>query len=510
MVLLIRFPSKTNHIQFHGTNISPFIIWKYWYHPPWMLILHMLQIFCIIGFLLTVAQPSVKDLSSFRNIFISLLYPDGDENLPFADIDQITSFFDKFFDNLERLFSYSFMEFSFEDPTEPFMAYIVWKNGSLTKTHVISPDSRFFQHVQSFSIQSKFYSSSTQGPITGCTNWVLDVLIQKPSGSFCFQPFPSLRRKSCSGHIIHDSDQRTKSHNSFVKRRNKRGQSILYDPTKYVDDLKKIEDMYNRIDHGKLLNYGQNSQYIERNTPSFIRSSISLYPPIIRFSFLLAAFSCLSTILVFINVVIKFKRLNHLVQVDLTVRDLPPIQRFHQNIGMWDPLFLLTSLTALLSSFYSIFDTQYLSQYPSPSSLHIFGIGSFLLIISCLRWFIQIPKCYRVVIIIREAVLRLMNVAFAQSPIFISMMFVSIFLFGFITEISSHYISVFEAILALTFGDNIWEVYNAYTDGSSEYNIHSFIFVSLMTAVTMWLFFTTFTASMTYLHKHVISKYYQR
>ena len=111
------------------------------------------------------------------------------------------------------------------------------------------------------------------------------------------------------------------------------------------------------------------------------------------------------------------------------------------------------------------------------------------------------PNCYSVVIVIRQAFGRLMMVIVGILPVALGMMFIGMFLFGRVASISQSMVNLSEVFLSVTFGDMIAGVYQLFTDGSETYNILAFIYVTLMTAVAMWLFFTAFTAQMVLIYQ---------
>ena len=118
-----------------------------------------------------------------------------------------------------------------------------------------------------------------------------------------------------------------------------------------------------------------------------------------------------------------------------------------------------------------------------------------------IRWLHFVPNFYSVVIAIRQAFGHLMMVIVGILPVALGIMFVGMYLFGRFANISQSLVSLSEVFLSVTFGDMIAGVYQLFTDGSETYNILAFIYVTLMTAVAMWLFFTAFTAQMVLIYQ---------
>ena len=450
-----------------------------------------------------ISLPSIRSLNDYSKMFTLLMYPEGDDDEPFSSKDDIDDFIENFQANLEKIYTRSFMNFHFLDKDHPIAFKILWKNGTLTTSHKVELSENIYRHISYFELETNFFSVSDLMPILGCTQWNIDVKVYQATGSYLFKKDPSMKRERCSSKIVIDKYiDRSRNMKTRI-RATKSGTSILYNKNHSKKDKALIQEIQKRIAEGTLDSYVP--EPVVKDVPVFVRSDLPNYQAMVRFALMLTMSSMIQIYIICSNIYLHFKwhksRAHHAPYNEMDLFD-----QFHTSIGFWDPFFLVTQIILLICSVLVLCERTQLTQYLSQSSIVAFGIGSFLLIVSSLRCLKSFFGFYKVVLIVRYGVMRLINLCLAQSPLFISMMLVSIFLFGFVTQATQSFTSLFEMILALTFGDNIYEVYKAYTDGSTGYNINSFVFVTIMTAITMWLFFPTFTASIMYIHKHFVRK----
>ena len=234
--------------------------------------------------------------------------------------------------------------------------------------------------------------------------------------------------------------------------------------------------------------------------------SPSLYYKSFNLILILLILSIVSSLISIQSLLHRFKKHNYLFNNNPEYHDLENKEQFHKTIGFWAFYYVINNVFSTIASFYMLIDANQLTQFPSNKSLKFFGIQCLLMIVMFLRWMVIFPKVYRVVQITKLSINALLSIILGIFPLLVSLMFISIFLFGFVTMFASSFVKLFESDLSLTFGDMISTVYESYTDGTTYYNILAFIFVTIMVAIGMWLFFTVFTASITYLHRSYLSK----
>jgi hypothetical protein len=236
--------------------------------------------------------------------------------------------------------------------------------------------------------------------------------------------------------------------------------------------------------------------------PTFRRNDLALFYPMARLGFCLVIASCLHLFLL----IVRLGRAWQFHQEKLSIGhgdyvDLSFWEQFHDVIGFWEPLTLASSGFVLASSGSMLGDLVRITQFPSQRTVLLFGFGSLLAVITGMRYLHHFPGMYSVVLVIRQAFLKLMLVAIGIAPIVFAFLFAGIFLFGLVSSVSESFLLLFEAILSVTFGDIIARVYGFFTDGSEVYNTLAFLYATTLTAFAMWLFFTSFTAEMVFVYK---------
>ena len=503
MGINFRFPIPRSSKK-KGFSVSMMEQWRFWYRPPWVFLIHIFQFLCILFFLVFVSLPTIHSVHDYVQIFSSNLFPDKDDNVPYSNIEEIESFIDDFMNNLESIYKKSFINFHFSNKSMPFLFKVMWKNGSLTESVDVRFPKDFDQHILYFDLYTKFITISDLMPIEGCTEWEVNVKVYRSTGSYLFKTEPTINRMNCLSDIVttNTTKKAPKEHRTKTKP-TKSGFKYLYNENYTQRDREILKNIRESIENGTLESYI--SPPSPKTITTFVRDYLPLYHTTSRLSLLLIITSVVQIINISITIYNHFHRYIFNKDKDNQLTDLGPGEKFHTVIGYWDPFFLFTNIILLICSALIFKETQSMTQYISPKSLHAFGVSAFFIIVTLLRWLRSSFGCYTVVLIVRYAILRLFDLILAQSPFIIAMMLISVFLFGLVTRATESFIVLFEMILALTFGDNIYGFYQAYTDGSHAYNVHAFIYVTILTVLTMWLFFPTYTASIMYVHHHFIA-----
>ena len=503
MGLNFRFPIPRNPKR-KTYSISMMERWRFWYKPPWIFLIHICQFLCILFFLVFVCLPSVRSIHDYTEIFDSNLFPDKDDNIPYSNIEEIENFIDDYMNNLELIYKKSFLNFHFSNKSIPFLFKVMWKNGTLTESVDVKFPDNFDQHILYFDLYTKFITISDLMPLDGCTEWEVNVKVYRARGSYLFKTEPSIKRSNCLSDIVtsNTSKQSQKIYRTKT-RTTKSGFKILNNAYYHERDKEIVSNIKEHIKNGTLDSYIPPSS--PKTTPIFVRDYLPLYHTTSRLSLLLSITAVVQIINIGITIYNHFHRYIFNKIKDNPLTELSPGEKFHTVIGYWDPFFLLTNIILLICSLIIFDETQSMTQYISPISLHAFGISAFFITVTLLRWLRSSFGCYTVVLIVRYATLRLIDLILAQSPFIIAMMLISVFLFGLAARATESFVVMFEMILALTFGDNIYGFYQAYTDGSHTYNVHAFVYVTILTILTMWLFFPTYTASIMYVHHHFIA-----
>ena len=205
------------------------------------------------------------------------------------------------------------------------------------------------------------------------------------------------------------------------------------------------------------------------------------------------------------NLIKTFARHHHLLKTNPMYEDLDPYEQFHSTIGFWTPIFLISEIFILIMGIVFLVDSQRFTQYLPTSSTMFYGFSSFLILSTVVRWLRDFPACYALVYIIRQAFVKLMEIVIGIAPIVLAIIMIMIFLFGYVGQVTESMIVLVQNLLSVTFGDMISDYYLSMTDGSLTYNVLSFIFCTITTAIAVWLFFTSFTAQMTSIYSEQVS-----
>ena len=510
MVLHIHFLTSLNFSSEVKSNLeSAFKNWRLNYRPPWTIVLHFLELLCVIVFSYLVIYPTIDGVYNTRNELTSLFFPEHEDNMPFSYIEEISDYISSFLDNLENLIKKSISNVYFDDKNKPYTFMIHWNNGSTTDTFSISPSSDFFQHIMSFDLSTSFYIYSNDTDVIGCTKWDINVSIVKAIGGYSFEPHPTFARHGCGSDFIDDDPQERKRisrKRMFVTHNvdNFRKVYVRYDPNRQSTDKIIINDILDHIQKGTLPEYVPPAK--EKTSRVFHRQQLSLYPVIIKFGLIFLFLSISGLYLNIITLYSLFQQHNKKLVSDGAYKELTTYDQFHVTIGMWNTFFLIKSILHLFLAIFLIYDSISLSQYPMNSTMIMFGFSGFFTTLCALRWLMRWPKSYRAVYIMTKGFTRLAVLATGQLPILVSLLLAAVFLFGFVARISESFIKLGEIIIAIIFGDSLYGTYSDFSDGSHNYNVLSFIFTTMLIAVLIWLFFTSYTAVMTYVDHHFISQ----
>ena len=510
MVIRIHLISPQNSSYEIGSNIENVLkAWRLNYSPPWTFLLHFLELLCVLFFSYLVIYPTIDGVYNTRHQLTSIFFPEHEDSVPFSYIEEITDFTDSFLDNLEEFMKKSISNVYFPDRTKPYIFQTHWTNGTITEGFSFNPTTEYFHHISSFDLSTSFFTYSNDTDVIGCTKWSINVSIGKAIGGYSFAPNPSFYRHSCGDDFINDDPQERKHisrKRKFVKHdvSNFRSVYVRYDPNRASTDRGIIKNVVDCINNGTLDQYIPPSH--EKTPNVFQRRQLSLYPTMAKFGLLFILLSFAGLYLNIINFFTLFKKHNQKLISDGAYKELTTYDQFHTTIGMWNTFFLIKSILLLFLAIWVIYDSNHLSQYPENSTMIMFGISGFFTVLCALRWFMKWPKCYRVVYIMSKGFSRLMVLIIGQMPILVSLMLACVFLFGFVARISESFVKLLEIIIAVIFGDSLYGTYSDLTDGSSEYNTMSFVFSTILVAVMIWIFFTSYTATMTYVDHHFISQ----
>lgn len=589
LVLKVRFvktPTKGHQV---AAVSKTFHLWKYYYRPPWVFLLHLIQVVLIIWSYFSLINPTVTNLYKIRSTFLSIMFPSTDDDIPFSSTEELQAALDHFLDKIEASFKDSFQNFYFSNPKKPVVFHISWLNGSIIEYPSIELTVDIFRHIKYFDCTCSFMLFDEDGKYPGCTEWHLAFTVKVALGSYLFYLEPYLESDECPVYIV-SSSERSRSydpdttylksnHNKYFKDNtiyegHQKNETINNNTTINLtiknniifsssnnsaintsntnatnnannvsnqkknynnnrnhfksnkNSRKKNSKNFNKSKPRKKFNYRSLNNSPKHNflnissihspgileieespfnVPHFNRQKLTFYNNFIKFGFLFLFISLFDTITIWTNLLKTFARHRRLLKTNPMYEDLDPYEQFHSTIGFWTPIFLITEIFILITGIAFLFDSQRFTQYIPTSSTMLYGFSSLLVVSTVTRWLRDYPACYALVYIIRQAFVKLMEIVIGIAPIVMAVVMIMIFLFGFVGQITESMIVLVQTLLSVTFGDMISDYYLTLTDGSLTYNILSFIFCSLSTALAVWLFFTSFTAQMTSIYSEQIS-----
>jgi len=484
--------------------------WKIYYRPPWVLLIHMMELICLFFFSTMIISPTIDGLYHNRLMITKQLYPNREDIVPFSSIDEITETFSLLLDNLEKLSKKSFANLHFVDDKRPYYIETIWKNGTTSISPVFSFSPVLFHHSDEVLLKTSFYTYANDSTVSGCTIWHVSISLNRPAGSYCFQSTPQFIRSHCASHIVSDDmsvDDGVSTKPILRERMATRYHRvrIRYDDNRAQTDSMIISEIAKHIEDRTLEYYTPPTP--DKTKPFFYRKYLTLFLPMQRFGIVLLVLSTVSFILMFFNLRVLFNFHHIKLQTDSSYKDLEPSEQFHSTIGLWNTFFLIKSVIEVGFSSSVLYELKNFSQYPSTKVMGLFGVSGFFTVFCTLRYFIQWKKSYRVILILKHSIAKILTTLIGQAPILMGFMFVAVFMFGFISTYTESFVTLFISVLALIFGDNVYGVFNEFTDGSAKYNRIAFIYVSSLIAVMIWVFFTSYTGVMGQVNSYVIKNY---
>jgi hypothetical protein len=551
-------PSKKVYV-----NQRPNQRWRVWYLVPWGFFLHGVLVIGLMWWFVSVIYPTVISLYEVRLMLDFELFPPPPDDHPFGSFSVLRDAMDRYMDALEGLFTRSFQNFYFTDPDSPVLFRVQYRNGSIATSLLIDISPEYFAHLEYFEIVSDFMLMTLSRPIDGCTQWHSSFKVAVVHGSYLVKLVPGLSHSSCpptvvdvAPDIIHSTRLAAAGRNSTSKTAPKqpaapprnaintsRGRRSS-GPEKLPEDQEinktsaslrrsKISERrkcwHKRSGYGRRMKQSYSdisaawdrlsfsgpvviklngSRLLNQKTdsviPTFIRSNLDLCEPMMKFGLFLFAASILHFFLMLVSMIRMWIYHSDMMMTDPGYAGLDPYEQFHSVFGFWLVITLLSSPVVIAGSISILKDLTEFTQFPSRITIILFGFSSLLVIVTAMKYLHYFPGIYSVIWMFRQAFSPFIVVAVGIAPIMFGMIFTGVFLFGLIAEISESMIKLFEAILSVTFGDIIYRTYQSFRDGSPIYDALGFIYVTIVVAIAMWIFFTAFTAEMVMVYaKHV-------
>lgn len=473
---------------------KPMKLWKKYYMPPWVLIIHFVEILLLFTILFKAIIPNVRDTFLIRSMFAKNLCFDIDLHVPISRIDDITDFIQNFNENLDKFISGSFMYIYYVNQDKPYDFLVTWSNGTTTSSINISITTEFFRHITKFRVETSLYFVLPHSDFKGCTKWNIATEIIKSEGSYTFSAAPCISRKRCPKSFM---DQITIQNSKEIDQKQLLAEQNRLKYIHYVEKYKKSE----------------NEQKDDQSNINSIPDPIPLLPDEIlkqasdleNYAGCLFFLSIAGTITLTSSLIKRCKNHRRWRQTDPVFRDLEVVEQIHLSLGFWHPLHCLMEIFLLAASVVLLVESQKMTQFISLISIQIFAVAFFLTVCIAPRWFILWPNVYQVVLIIRVAFTRLVSTFVGLLPIICAFMMFAVFLFGLVSDITKNYYRYMQLFLGLVFGDDTYNIFGYFSNGTLVYDVLSFFFTMLIALLAGYIFFPAFTATISFLRsKEVI------
>ena len=433
-----------------------------------LLLLHVTEILLFLLIMILVIFPATRDTFLMSNLISQKLCIDKGLCEPISNIKEIQEYFDSFKDNLNMLINNSFMNIFQADEMKPYIFKIVWLNGTEIEKDDVELCLDLFQHIQMIKIQTSIYNVIGKSNSKGCTLWSAGSEVYKSYGSYSLKARNIVKRNNC--------------------------------PKEFMNQIVKNEgDKVN--ENGSLKSFKKKAKGIIDNNAfipqAFKQKILAILLLIISFTNLLC--------LIFLTV--KHFRIHiERRENDPAYCDIGLYEQIHISIGFWLPLHLFSEFLVFLTSIIIFIDSFRSTQFISISSLKIFGFGFFFtLLVSC-QWFKNFPNLYQLVLLIRLSFGRILSLFIGIIPFTCGLMLLGVFIFGMFADITKTFVRFLQLFIGLIFGDDLFNVFGYYTDGSTFFNIIGCIYVAIVTFTSASVLFPSFTATISFIHqKEVIT-----
>ena len=520
MGLRVRFvaPRRFHDSPFvHG---GPKIQWKRFYQPPWLTLYHIVEVFSLLliyGFLST---KTIYYYYMHRQVFVDAFYPDyEDEDTPISTITEITDYFDDVVESLNDILTDSFMNITLSN-SYSILYKIQWRNGSSSvwEDEYGEIDQDFFTHISSLTLSLDFLTLSDEKSTKGCSRWLVQSQIYAKEGQSVFSIVPSIKRQHCPAEVIIRHDLKDKVSVGASPERKAIGSSLRFEKSRplpgwrHLNKVKQNTLKKRSFKHEKKVRSEKpRAKLLEfpRWTvkPTFRRPEIPIWRMSFEFSVRLTMIACLH--LVFLSLRIRKDFLVHMTWMKTSpdYRHLPTLQQYHFSIGYWKTIDLISTVMVIAASSFMLHDCYSMTQFPSQAVIEVLGVATMLSVIRFSQWFGSYLPFYQLIVIIREACIRLMALIISILPIVTGFCLWGIFTFGFIDDSFETFRYLVQRMITSGMGDSIDDFYIIIDDGTELTSWLCFFYVSMITAAGMWIVFTSCIATVSYIHQtHIVKR----
>ena len=482
MVLRLRLLMHPSKVRKWHEEESSSVRWREYYNPPILFAVNFLQLVVQFVLFAKLVAPTVRNVFLMRSMFADLFCPDRDLDFPYSRIEDILDHIDDSADNLDALIENSFMNIILDDPDQPSKFTVYWTNGTITHPDELEVTTDIFNHIWSFMIETKFTSVSERSDMAGCTTWTVGTEFVMDKGSYTFTGAPIVNREQCPKSFMQTSNREV----AKVTRKVRSGRTA----SRVFKERKKVTLRIRPV-HQTPIGY---------ELPKFFPQKVALE----RFGLRMLLLSVLGFTMVLRALIQRFKEHSLWQKTDFRYMSLSFYDQMHFSVGFWHPMHLLMDVILFCTSIKMLISSRSITQFMSVRDLRLYACAAFVhLAVSC-RWFSFSAFVYEAILVTRIAFVRVVNLLIGISPLIMSLMLLGTFIFGLISDITRTYQRFLRLFLGLAFGDDVWFIFGYYTDGSSLFNVLSFLYVQLVIFIACYAFFPAFTATVTFVHQQDI------
>jgi hypothetical protein len=189
------------------------------------------------------------------------------------------------------------------------------------------------------------------------------------------------------------------------------------------------------------------------------------------------------------------------MMVSAEYRYLPTLDQFHLSVGYWFSIDIVSTMFVLSCSSYMFRDALRMTQFPDQLSIELMGLASALSIVRFSQWFGNHLPFYQLIVILREAGVRLAYLVISILPIVAGFSLWGILMFGFVDDSFMTFRYLVQRMVTSGCGDSIDDFYIVIDDRTDVVAWLSFVYVSMITMGGMWILFTSCIATVSYVHQ---------
>lgn len=248
----------------------------------------------------------------------------------------------------------------------------------------------------------------------------------------------------------------------------------------------------------------QNKKLIPKQNKLIYQNSLKIYRATYQFSVILIFISFIHFICIFVRFHQSTRVHFDWISTQNDYKRLNVIHQIHFTIGYWSIIDLISTILVFISSFLLFMDTFKLTQFPSQSVIEFISVSMFVTIIRFSQWLGGYLPFYQLIVILREAFMKLVYIIISILPIVTGLSLFGIFVFGYVENSYETFRYLVQRMITSGMGDSIDDFFIITDDGTEVTVYLGFLYVGVITALGMWIVFTSCIATVSYVHQNYI------